>query len=121
MGREISPVFMDRRDRGMTRAEYAEFLGYGASGAPKLESGIHAIARWETEGVPRNSVRAISRLCAATGRPAAFFTSDDAAAPDLLATILRVVDERIAAAGISVDPEARRYGRRATDRKEMVA
>ena len=124
MEREKSPVFKDRVSRGMTRPQYAAFLGF-----ENIESGVRQIHRWESAGVPKNSAQATSRLCGATGREESYFTGqrDDSSRPKSLS-----VEERLEAAITEATAslmaalaDARRaspsYGRRATDHKEMVA
>jgi len=91
MDRE-NPVFKDRRERGMSRAEYAEFLGY-----EHIESGIRQIHRWESTGVPSTSAKALSRLCGATGRRASFFTgsSEEPPAPAVMRALYEALGEAL--------------------------
>ena len=93
MGREISPVFEDRVSRGMSRAEYAEFLGY-----THIESGVRRIQRWESGDAPRTA-RALSLLCGATGRRASFFLGqeEEAPAPSILSAVYRELGEMLLA------------------------
>ena len=86
-----NPVLVDRRERGMTQAEYAEFLGFDG-----LQAGVRQIQRWESAG-PRTA-RALSRLCGATGRRAAFFLGqeeDAQPAPDIMRVLYEALGEAL--------------------------
>jgi hypothetical protein len=86
----------------MTRPEYAEFLGY-----KNIETGIRQIHRWESGDVPRTA-KALSRLCGATGRRAAFFRgdADEAPAPEIMRAVYEALGEALLiAAELAADRE----------------